>query len=254
MTETTKPVIIIVTGAWHIPEHYAKVSNRLRHLGYLVECPRLATNNNAKPANKSVDDDVALVRQLALNHLDKGHNVVAIMHSYGGIVGSTAFAELGPSSRLAKAHVQALLYVAAFVPLQGESLFQIIGGTPAPWFHAHDMGYLEVDSPVTAFYNDVTEAECNKAVSALVVHATRAQTEAPSQQLQKDGLAWLHIPTTYLLCENDHALPLKYQEMMLDRMEAMYPHLKVRREACASGHSPFLSDPDCLLRVINSIA
>ena len=255
MSNTTKPVIIIVTGAWHVPEHYAKVSNRLRHLGYLVECPHLLTNNNVKPADKSINDDVAQIRNLTLDYLNTGRNVVAVMHSYGGIVGTTAFAGLGASSRPGRAHVQALLYIAAFVPVEGESLYDMIGGKPAPWYHETEQGYLDLSpGPEQVFYNDVSEAECKQAVSGLVVQATRAQNEAPSAELQKDGLAWQEIPVTYLMCENDQAMLLQWQRMMTDRVEATHPDVKVKRVVCDAGHSPFLSQPERVVEVMQGLA
>lgn len=76
---------MLVAGAWHVPDHYSKVSHQLRHLGYDVECPRLLSNNNAIPPDKTVDDNVAQIREIALGHHGQGRDVVALMHSYGGM-------------------------------------------------------------------------------------------------------------------------------------------------------------------------
>lgn len=89
-----KLAILLITGAWHLPEYYFKVSHRLRHLGYTVECPQLLTNNDVSPPTKTLDDDVVQVRGIALRYLDQVRDVVALVHSYGGMVGTNALSGL----------------------------------------------------------------------------------------------------------------------------------------------------------------
>jgi hypothetical protein len=59
--------------------------------------------------------------------------------------------------------------------------------------------------------------------------------------------AYREIPSTYILCENDHALPPTTQERMIAQGEGVFDV-----ERCKEGHSPFLSDPgfivDCIRR------
>ena len=59
--------------------------------------------------------------------------------------------------------------------------------------------------------------------------------------------AWRYIPSTYLICENDQAVPAQYQESFA----AM---AKARVEKCSSGHSPHLSQPDMLVEMIHEAA
>lgn len=54
----------------------------------------------------------------------------------------------------------------------------------------------------------------------------------------------IKIPMTYLLCEDDKAVPIKFQEYMA----AAIPAIRTRR--CGAGHSPFLSRPDLTTEVI----
>ena len=54
--------VLIITGAWQVPEHYGPAVSGLAARGIRVLCPRLPTNNNAYPPDKYLEDDVAFVR------------------------------------------------------------------------------------------------------------------------------------------------------------------------------------------------
>lgn len=238
-TSAAKPVVLIITGAWHVPQHYHLLVQRLEKLGYDVDCPCHPTNNNATPPDKTFDDDVQQIRNIALGYLDQGRDVVAVMHSYGGVVGSNALSDLDESHRKGKASVIALLYMAAFIPLEKESLAGIFGGGLPPWLTPNDKGTIDIDKPSHHFYNDLSKEEQQRSCEKLVVHPTAAQFDAPSQTY--GAAAWRNIPVTYLLCTGDQALPLEVQEIMIGRVEK--EGVGVRREQCDASHSPFLSMP-----------
>lgn len=247
---SAKPVILLITGAWHVPEHYSLISNRLRHLGYVVECPRLKTNNNANPPDTSVDEDIAQIRGLALQHLDQGNHLVAVMHSYGGIVGSNALSGLGSADRPGLTCVKDLIYICSFIPFEDESLAGIFGGALPPFLKPNSEGTIDVIDPGHHFYSDLSLKQQAKWTSRLVRHPTKAQFEAPKQQ--NLAAAWKHIPVTYFLCNGDQALPLSVQEMMVNRIEKAEAGLKVSKEYYEAGHSPFLSIPDRVVDVVIS--
>lgn len=59
--------------------------------------------------------------------------------------------------------------------------------------------------------------------------------------------AYHEIPSTYIVCENDQALPVYAQERMIEQGGGAF-HV----ERCEEGHAPFLSNPgftaDCIRR------
>jgi hypothetical protein len=57
-----KPAILLITGAWHVPEHYAPLIALLRSYGYTVHCPLLPSNSQLQPP-ANLDDDILLVGQ-----------------------------------------------------------------------------------------------------------------------------------------------------------------------------------------------
>lgn len=57
--------------------------------------------------------------------------------------------------------------------------------------------------------------------------------------------AWEDVPLTYLLCELDRAVPVDYQEGLVDSLGA-----SIRAVRLHAGHSPFLSMPTAVLNAI----
>lgn len=59
--------------------------------------------------------------------------------------------------------------------------------------------------------------------------------------------AYNKIPSTYIVCEKDRALPVAVQERMIAQGDGVFDV-----ERCKEGHSPFLSNPglivDCIRR------
>lgn len=64
--------------------------------------------------------------------------------------------------------------------------------------------------------------------------------------------AWRHLPTSYLVCTDDQAMPLRDQEAMIRaaRAEGGVVHVSHVK----SGHSPFLSKPDEVVKWIERVA
>jgi pimeloyl-ACP methyl ester carboxylesterase len=83
--------------------------------------------------------DAALVRGQLDQLLEEGKEVVLILHSYGGVVGTEAAAGLGLKARQKNGQtggVIGLFYMAAFILAKGESLLSMCGGTVPPHLEA----------------------------------------------------------------------------------------------------------------------
>ena len=61
--------------------------------------------------------------------------------------------------------------------------------------------------------------------------------------------AYLEIPSTYILCENDHALAPSAQERMIAEGEGAFDVVR-----CQEGHSPYLSNPGLIVDIIRRAA
>ena len=114
------PLILLIHGAWHVQAHYTPLVSALTRAGFPVLAPLMPTSNTPTPAATTLDDDVVFIRSLTKKAIGAGHKVVALMHSYGGVVGSYALTGLDG--------VVGLVYMTSFIPFEGESLAGIFGG------------------------------------------------------------------------------------------------------------------------------
>lgn len=171
-------------------------------------------------------DDARVIRE----KLDRiGGLVTLVGHSYGGLPATEAAAG-APA-------VTHLVYLAAHMIEQGESAVSSVGGA---WYPPGTRFVPLPPDPRIALYADVPEDEANRAVARLTPQSTRSFEEELSQA------AWKTIPSTYIICEQDQAMPLEYMEKMARRANTVL--------RMPTSHSPFLSRPAELADLIGTVA
>ena len=158
---------------------------------------------------------------------------VVVGHSYGGVVITEAAA--GADG------VRHLVYLTAFMLDEGESLADIAGRTPPAWqVPAPDGKTMTVSSPREVFYNTCAPQVAEAAAARLRPHTVASFVEPVR------SVAWRDVPSTYVVCDRDNAIPVPAQEAMSARAGTTH-HLE-------SDHSPFLTDPDAVARLIRAVA
>lgn len=134
MEATSKPTILFVHGSWHNPNHFQPIRTLFESHGFPTECPLQATYNATPHSTFTLQDDVAIIQSALTKLLELGKEVIVVMHSYGGVLGSEAvLEEYGKKARGEKGlegGVTRLLYLAAFVLPVGASLTTTFGGMP----------------------------------------------------------------------------------------------------------------------------
>jgi pimeloyl-ACP methyl ester carboxylesterase len=220
------PSVVLVHGAWHGPWCWSRVEGPLRERGFDLHALKLPSAGHGG----EMYGDARLVRE-TIDQLDGP--VLLVAHSYGGVV-STQAAAGAPN-------VGHILYVTAFMLDEGESLLATVGGLEPDWLAISEDGREHIPTrPAEIFYND-----CSDEVAAEAAAQLQPQTrESFSQPVTEVG--WRDVPTTYVICERDHAIPVPAQEMLSQRAGA------VRR--LDASHSPFLSKPDEIVEIIAELA
>jgi pimeloyl-ACP methyl ester carboxylesterase len=188
-----------------------------------VELPSVGTTDQALG---DMYADAALVRS-SIESLDGP--VVVLGHSYGGVVITEALAGLS--------NVQRLIFLTAFMLDEGETLYAACGSIDPEWWQVSaDKVRLTARTPENIFYN-----KCTPEISQRAVTELRSQSLlAFNQPITK--VSWKEIPSTYIICEQDNAIPLFAQEAMSQRATE-----SLRMD---SDHSPFLSAPQELAKLI----
>ncbi|KAL4793638.1 Alpha/beta hydrolase fold-1 [Aspergillus venezuelensis] len=225
---STKPTIILAPGSWYPASSMDPLAAVLQKAGYrtkTVSWPSVVRGGEVQ----SLDEDIAALRALIEPEVAEGREVVVLAHSWAGIPVGSGLKGLIKTEE-GKGGVVKLLYVAAFLVEGGKTLVQTFGGE-APWY-IKDIPNNTVlpNDPVSLFFHDVpTGSEWASKLNPV----SWATTIAPAT-----GAAYLEIPTSYLICEEDKALPLFLQDMMIEK--ARSNGATVGTENVKTGHSPWL--------------
>ncbi|KAH8629886.1 hypothetical protein IG631_14463 [Alternaria alternata] len=241
----TKPVFLFFPGAWHSTNFFDKVVGRLEHLGYQCVAIQLPSVGRVPPIT-DLDEDIAVIRSAVLKELDAGRNVVTNAHSYAGIPVSSALHGLGTIARQRAGllgGVVKLTYITSFITSEGTSLLDIIGGLPNGWVVDADGNVSFQADLVDRLYHDVPRQEAEEMIAALRPHALGAL-----QGKMKSPAAWREIPVAYMICEEDRALPAGAQDAMIQGVKAAGADVVIER--VAASHSPYLSQPDTVVKFL----
>jgi pimeloyl-ACP methyl ester carboxylesterase len=221
-----EPTLVFVHGAFHGSWVWRELFKQLSVPGWrlqTVDLPSVAAKGEPR---RDLFDDADAVR-CALESVDGP--IVAVAHSYGGLPLTQAAAGVP--------NVHHIVYLCAFQLDVGESLLGGIGQPPNWWLVDDDT--LSPDRPVDTFYADVSPDLAAWAVSQL-----RPSTYTVGQTLT--AAAWRDIPSTYVICEHDRALPAAGQEQMARRATNVH--------RLPSSHSPMLSQVPETAAIIADVA
>ena len=248
MAAPTKPAILLVQGSFQLPEVYSKLTNSLKAKGYSVthpELPSLTGQDDPSFGSKTLLDDAAAIQHAAEKLVNEQNlPVVVIMHSYGGLVGTTSISkELSWADRKEQGKsggVLRLIYVTAFVLDEGQSVLGVFGESPNN--DIRPGGRFRIKDAGQKLYSDLPAEAAQYWADKIIDQSYEVQTTELTRA------AYKYIPATYVVTENDEAVPAQFQEMFAGAAGAT-DIIKI-----AAGHSPMLSKVDELTDLIDATA
>jgi len=140
---------VLVHGAWSGGWCYHKVADELRGKGHRVFTPTLTgQGERSHLTGIAINLSLHITDVLNVFHYEGLEDVVLAGHSYGGMVIT------GVGDRIAE-KIRALVYLDAFLPEDGQSLFDINipKNTQAFVANAGTIGGLAVPPPPASFFN-----------------------------------------------------------------------------------------------------
>lgn len=215
--------ILLVHGAWHCPSSYSKLSAALRAAGYEVHVPELTSVDGSSPAKGDLETDTALIRSAAEELVKDGRTVIALLHSYGGQVGTNALYQLGVGEREKQGltgGISHLIYLCAFILPQGWSTYdqaESMGTSNSLKgrlkLDIKDDGNCTMADPRGQLINNLSDEE---AASAYI--ATLGPWSLKCMRQPLSHCAWKEIPATYIHTTKDETLRLASQQVMVKRI------------------------------------
>jgi pimeloyl-ACP methyl ester carboxylesterase len=227
-----QPTIVLVHGAFAESASWDGVIDPLTSAGH----PVVAAANPLR----GLASDAAAVSDV-VRTIDGP--VVLVAHSYGGAVMSNVDADAG--------EIAGLVYVNGFAPDPGESCFQLAAMFPGSMLGEETARpvsrsdgttdlYVAADSFHDIFCQDVPAPQ-----AALMAATQRPATQEALVEPSGERPLWKHVPSWFLIGEEDRIIPAALQHYMAKRAGA-------RRtiEIPGASHALPVSHPDATARLV----
>jgi pimeloyl-ACP methyl ester carboxylesterase len=217
--------VVLVHGAFADGSGWRRVAEILSEDGYTVSVVQ-------EPLTSLADDVAATKRVLDL----QGGPTILVGHSYGGVV----ITEAGNAP-----NVVGLVYIAAFIPDQGESALTLLSGAPAANNDMRatkdDFLYLDPAAFPADFAADLPPAEANFMAHSQMMLAKAAAVATVTTA------AWHQKKSWALIATHDHNINPDLERKMAKR--AGSETIEV-----AGSHAVYMSKPEDVARLIDRAA
>ncbi|MFJ3384799.1 MULTISPECIES: alpha/beta fold hydrolase [unclassified Curtobacterium] len=234
-----KPTIVLVHGAWADGSSWDLVTASLQEQGYTVLVPPNLLHG--------VASDAEYISSFVAQRTSGP--VVVVGHSYGGFVITNA--TFGDD-------VKALVYVDAFIPDEGEFVFQLLGGSgsaldvPDPTTVLDLIGYptapegdleafLKPETVHTAFAQDLPEPD------RLLIAARQRPITLSANTAPSGPPSWRDRPSWAVVGTEDLVIPPAVLRSMAERAGATVTEV-------AASHVSMVSHPEVALAAILAAA
>jgi len=226
-----KPTIVLVHGSFSDSTDWDAVASRLRGKGYQVVQPN-------DPLQGPVQDAAAV--SAAIDTITGP--VVLVGHSYGGAV----------ISNIHRPNIKSEVFVAAFAPVQGESVQAL--SDPARYPGSMIGTALKIQPTATGAeitmapdrFGQVFAPDVSADVAAKLA-ADQHPTSAAANAEPSGDPSWAKVPDWYLISTQDLVLPPASQRFQAERMHAHISEVK-------SSHASPVSHPDEVAATITAAA
>jgi pimeloyl-ACP methyl ester carboxylesterase len=241
-TEPTppKPTVVLLHGAWADGSSWAAVTAKLQREGFTVDV--------VPNPLRGVASDARYLRDYLATVPGK---IVLVGHSYGGMVITNAAA--------GNANVQALVYIDAFIPQQGDTVQQLASAQPGSALDPNTAidavpirdasgNVVDVDLYVKpTLFRALFAADSPANIAAVLAASQRPETLSSLTEAFPGVPAWETIPSWALIGTADRVIPPAEQQIMATRAHAHV--VKVR-----APHLAMVSAPDAVAALIITAA
>jgi len=239
--------LVLVHGAFAGAWCWEPVLPGLREAGHEVTAIDLPGSGKDRTPVQELTLDAYAER--VCSELKNGEPAVLAGHSMGGMVVTQAAA-------LAPEHVGRLIYVAAFLPDEGQSLMDLVAYPEAADDQVQANLVVEGEPPVgmlpPAAARDALFGRCDDEQAAWALEHLQPQAVVPfTNPVHLDpakGDAFRQLPRAYITCTQDRAIPPQMQRRMFEAA-GCDPVITIETD-----HSPWISRTNELVAALLQLA
>jgi pimeloyl-ACP methyl ester carboxylesterase len=204
---------VMVHGAFAGGWTWEPLAEALQAAGHTVEAPDLPGSGDDPTPIAEVTLD-AYANRVCEVLGERAEPAVVVANSMGGVVVTQAAARCPDK-------VAALVYVAAFLPQEGQSLLALTQLPEGAGDQVQANMVVEGDPPVATMPDEASRkaifASCTDEVAEWAIARRGPQAVAPfTEPVELHGFDVASVPLTYVLCEQDQAIPPALQRRMLE--------------------------------------
>lgn len=234
---------ILVHGAMIDGTAWYKIINPLQDAGNKVVVVNLPSHG--KDGTKLTDVNYNTYLTAIKDSVNAQHGkVILVGHSMAGLLISSAASAMPEK-------IESLVYVAAFIPKPGDSVFKLNGSDASSKFGANIIvsddkasATLKLDKIKEVFCNDCTDEDV-----ALLKLSHKAQPLAPlAEEITLNNANLDVIPKFIIQTSNDNAISFSLQKTC-----SIHAKNVKKVYVINSGHSPFISKPKELAKILISL-
>ncbi|KAJ4129899.1 hypothetical protein NW768_006870 [Fusarium equiseti] len=248
-----KSSLVIIPGNFSLPRFWSTIQKSVQDKGYSVEVVGLKSSREdpIDPA-PGLADDVEEALSVLNKHIDHGKDVVLLMHSYGGMVGTEATRGLSRvecEKEGLKGGIIRMVFLASIFAPQGRSTRGLYDANPGR-YPRKEGDYLVCDEDTAmCFYSDLTK-EKGLALAQAASKVYQAVRVFGDEQTY-DGFHKL-IPSSWILTKKDILVPEAAQRKFISRLEEQGGQ-SVPVFELDTGHSPHQTNPPLLMETLDKI-
>lgn len=245
---TNQTTLILSHGAFSTQFHYQPFLNAVqKNTCFSRTLFVQQSSSNANPPPNSFEADIELLHETIRRELTAGRDVLLVCHSYGGIPGCEALADLPEKAVEGKGklgRVLGIVFVSAFIADAGQSLVTAQNVPAADW--------VKIDGTLSYAINaaEIVFSLLPAALSAPFVEKLVPQATA-SFLATTSHATWKDYPCVYVRDLEDKAMKLDEQDHFIARLKQGQSKTTVRD--FEGDHVPLASRPEELAKVMEEV-
>jgi pimeloyl-ACP methyl ester carboxylesterase len=230
-SNTSKPTIVFIIGAWHTTFHSQPVAPLVEEFDYRFVPVKLPSVGRSQP-RPSMQTDIQAIHNTIVAETSAGKDIALVLHSYAGVPGRQAvnqYISSTASTTKTEGTKHGKILKLIFIGAQLDKFDKEIMHPHYGKLIRHSEGYNYINDPYTTFYNTIPLSDAQKFIDALepqtyplsaeniadptakLEYRETEQEERQRREALVGGKDWLRLPCVSFVLLKDQSIRPEYQ-------------------------------------------